>query len=507
MKYERGLHQLGRAIEGRLHAEASKELVEVFVRLRENENIRCIRFDWIVIHYGNDLCLNHSLDYQHGYICGKLRAAGKVLRESKSISSEITDMSSIFNVKHCNTIVEAIRNMGKFDYNTKRFGSPGTASTTVTLINAIGELLVIEAIKLDDQEKERNVERFLKVFQKDVKLKINKLVAITKAENQRHKDDNIPSTADVNKLAKYLDSEREACFAQLAKGYSYEVWLKLSQLTMMSILVFNRRRAGEMQNLLTEDFEQREIVADQCDMLLDTMSMEARQMIKSRVTVRNKMGKRRVPMMLKYHWDDCLELLVHYRSTAGIPKSNKYLFALPTQIGRIRTNNLCTIMRSFSTACGAENPSSLRGTNLRKHLASFCATKNLSDNDISNLADFMGHAEAVHRAFYRINPLANQVSMSALFDSAEGNDISNNSSDDDSDCSEGEYESDTESKTTRKTTKKKSKVGAKKKVTNGKKKKRNTNIPTKKQGSTKGRAIDSKTKKKIRGNPSTKRNV
>ncbi|KAJ6639270.1 hypothetical protein Bhyg_12013 [Pseudolycoriella hygida] len=445
VKDERGLQQLARAVEGRLHAEASQELVDLFARLRESENIRCIRFDWLVICYGNELCLTHSPHYQQSYICGKLRAAGNFLRQAKLISSEITDMSSIFHVRHCNTVVDAIRYMGKFDHKSKRFGSPGTALTMVTLINTIGDLLASEDMKMDDPVKERDVERFLKVFQRDVRTKISKLASITKIENRRHKNDNIPTTEDVNKLSKYLDSERKACFSHLAQEYSYEMWLKLSQLTMVSIMVYNRRRAGEMQNLLTEDFEKREIVANQCGMLSDSIREEAKRKIKSRVMVRNKLGKRAVPILLKHCWDDWLQLLVHNRRNVGIPESNEFLFALPTQTGRIRTNNVCTIMRSFSVACGAENPSSLRGTNLRKHIASSFSTKNLSDNDISNLTDFLGHAEAVHRAFYRINPLAYQVSkMSFLFDSAQGNGSSNEGSEDNSNYSEDEYKSDDE---------------------------------------------------------------
>lgn len=480
VKDERGVQQLGRAVEGRLHSDADQDLVDLFGKLRENENIRYIRFDWLVICYGNDLCLNHSPHYQQDYICGKLRAAGKLLRESMSISKAITDMSSIFYVENCNTIVEAIRNMGNFDPKTKRFGSPGTAATTVTLVNAIGELLNVEAMKMRDLEKAGEVERFLHVFKKDVRTKINKLVAITKAENRRHKDDNIPTTADVNKFGKYLDLEREACFSQLVQEYSYVVWLKLSQLTMVTILIYNRRRVGELQNLLIEDFEKREIVADQCAMLLNSITDAAKRKIKSRVIVRNKLGKKGVPMLLKHSWDDCLALLVHHRRNAGIPESNKYLFSLPTRMGRIRTTNACTIMRSFSVACGAENPSSLRGTNLRKHLASFCSTKNLSDNDISNLADFMGHAEAVHRAFYRTNPLTNQVSkMSSLFDSAQGNDSSDDSSGDRSDCSGDEYESDNESEAVTSLQLNATRRSTNKNVTNGTNKKRKT--PTKKK--------------------------
>lgn len=61
-------------------------------------------------------------------------------------------------------------------------------------------------------------------------------------------------------------------------------------------------------------------------------------------------------------------------------------------------------MRKLSNEFGAIDPESLRGTFIRKHMASIAITMELGDNDISELADFMGHAEDVHRKYYRINP-------------------------------------------------------------------------------------------------------
>lgn len=147
--------KLGHAVEARIHFDADDELVDIFASFRNNEIMRNVRFDWLVTCYGNELCLNYSSHYQQGYICNKLRAAARVLSASKSISPELTDLSSLFHVKRCNTVIEAIRCMGKFDRRTKLFGCPGTASKTVTLINTIGELLETEAMKLEKPEIEK----------------------------------------------------------------------------------------------------------------------------------------------------------------------------------------------------------------------------------------------------------------------------------------------------------------------------------------------------------------
>lgn len=78
-------------------------------------------------------------------------------------------------------------------------------------------------------------------------------------------------------------------------------------------------------------------------------------------------------------------------------------------------------MRDASTKCGATDPESLRGTNLRKHMASLAITMELGDNEVSELSDFMGHAEKVHRQHYRINPIERQVvKMSQLLEAATG---------------------------------------------------------------------------------------
>lgn len=435
MKGERGVKALGRAVEGRLHPEACDELrKKVFVKIETDVSVRAIRFDWLVIAYANDLCLNHDKIYQHGYIRGKLRAAANLLVASKSISSNVSDFSSLYDVQHCNTLVEAIRIVAKFNRQSKRFGSPGTAATSITLINTIGELLSIEYAKLKYYEKEDEVERFLKVFKKEVRTKINKLVVATQSQNRRGKNENIPTTDDVNKLASFLDSERDKYFNQLTQKYSYKNWLKLNELTLASILVFNRRRTGEMRNIIVDQYNGREIIAAQCSTLLDTLPDQTKDLIKSRMKTRGKLD-RTVPILLKHSLDECLEVLIRHRKDAGIPDSNEFLFALPSESGISKTIDACSVIRSFSNACGATNPTSLRGTNLRKHMASFCATMNLTDNDVTNLANFMGHDDKIHRDIYRHNALDREVAqMSFLLNAAQGN------GSDSSDSSEDEAE-------------------------------------------------------------------
>lgn len=71
--------------------------------------------------------------------------------------------------------------------------------------------------------------------------------------------------------------------------------------------------------------------------------------------------------------------------------------------------------------CGAENPESLRGTKLRKHIATTCIKLNLEDQEVNHLANFMGHNEKIHRDIYR-QPLVSReiLRMSQLLEVAQG---------------------------------------------------------------------------------------
>lgn len=423
---ERIMKEFSQLVEGRVHAEASQDLHTIFSRMGDDEEILVIRFDWIIIAYGNVLCINLWRDYQLRVIKGKLRNAGKLLIASKRILPEITDFASLYHVSRIKTVVGAIQQIAGFDLVTKEFKSPGTASTFVTLVNKIGERLALELMQQDDEEKEKAVNKFLIVFQNEAKIKINKAVSVTQINVRRDKTEILPSTEDIGRLAAYLDREREISFAKLSKEFSYDEWMQLTNLTSMSVLVFNRKRVGDTQNILLKEFEKREFISQHKHAIPD----ETLEMIKSRMMIRGKLY-RTVPVLLKHHFDDCLELLIRHRQEACVPSNNVYLFGLPSKSGNILKIDACALFRTYSEACGAEVPTSLRGTKLRKHFASTCATLNLSDNDITNIATYLGHGDKIHRDVYRHNALHIEVvQMSNLLEFARGvgsgNDITTN---------------------------------------------------------------------------------
>ncbi|KAG5875770.1 hypothetical protein JTB14_022479 [Gonioctena quinquepunctata] len=93
-----------------------------------------------------------------------------------------------------------------------------------------------------------------------------------------------------------------------------------------------------------------------------------------------------------------LKYLIKNREQAGILKENPYIFAIPHS--KDIYLDVCELMRHFSNMCSAKNLKTLRGTILRKDLA----TKSMVRGDIpvNDMADFEGHDPKIHVNHYRL---------------------------------------------------------------------------------------------------------
>ncbi|XP_037025624.1 uncharacterized protein LOC119067001 [Bradysia coprophila] len=364
-------------------------------------------------------------------IRARLRLAGRLLFAVKKINKEITDFASIYNPKAYDSVVEAIRTIAGFDSRSNEFKSPATAAAAVTHVKQIAVYLIAEWIKKDEPENQRTTENFLKLMQSDISVAINKTVFEQQCQMRREKEELLPTTDDIKKFAVFLDREREQCYNEVYSHFTFKKWLLLTELTVTSIILFNRRRTGEVQNIKLIDFENRRSIDENTE-LFQSLSEDAKQIARKyrRILIRGK-RTRPVAALLKPDVERCVELIVKHRNQAGIASHNPFLFAMPTCAEyQIKVVDAVRAIRTFSDMCGAVNPERLRGTTIRKNMASVCISFELNDNAVAEIADYMGHHEKIHREYYRKNPIQNEfVKISQMLEKAQGNDGDDEDSD------------------------------------------------------------------------------
>lgn len=82
---ERVVSVLSRKVERRIHERASDMLVNRLSKLIDDDVAQLIKFDWLLIAFGNRITPRFYEHFQHRIVRGKLRLAARILQQMKSI--------------------------------------------------------------------------------------------------------------------------------------------------------------------------------------------------------------------------------------------------------------------------------------------------------------------------------------------------------------------------------------------------------------------------------------
>lgn len=386
-----------------------------------------LRYDELAILYGNSLCEEYREKYHHKMIRARLRALGRFIIEVKKINPSVKELRHAIHPLCVNDVIKAVHAVGKLNKDSGRYEAPASAGNlSFELMNRVPDALLDEGIMKQDKTTQVETENFAKLLKRKYRRSISRTVAESQLEQKRRKLVVLPSTADVKKLLIWLREQKNLCCSSLEeKGFSVQTWKNLAGYTLSAIQVFNRRRPGEMERLVIKDYKTHKAASEYKDIeLLSTLPAQSRSAINEyvRVVIR---GKRSRGVAVLLHQEDvrCIDLILKYREEAGVPEFNPYVFGVAgaTPYNHLRATDL---LRTHSSRCGANNPTALRGTRLRQHVATQAAVQNLSGREVEDLATFLGHQPKIHMEHYRL-PTATRdiVQMSQILKKAQGTNI------------------------------------------------------------------------------------
>lgn len=437
---------LARRIAGRLHPKAGDQLKNVvFCVMREDEIVRGIRYDELLIIFANMMCLKYRKQQQHDLIRARLRLLGRLLRTIKSLNSEITDFASIYQPKFYDDLLRAIDIEARFNKSTGEHEVPSVVTTSGIYLKVVGETFIVECIKNGDEEKKRLAENFLTVHKASYSARLNKNAIEAQIRKNRIQQKELPTTADIRKLQDFLAERSNSVYEELRVKYSYEKWRELSSLTLVRMFVFNRRRTGEMDRIHVEDLNSRQQISEKNNPEeYNSLSNQEKERVQkyTRLTICGKLG-RTVAVLLCPETEASINLILKYRSAAKVHDKNPFIFGMPGyDHGRFRHLQAYKLIGGYAKECGAEHPDRLRGTQLRKHMATLCASENVDENQIHDIATFMGHEDEIHRRHYRRTVISRDVcGVSKVLERASGFDRKLPGSDpDNSSCSNATHE-------------------------------------------------------------------
>ncbi|VEN62171.1 unnamed protein product [Callosobruchus maculatus] len=438
-KGKRGQVKAGRRLMGFCHPEANETMQrDILPSLKDDEVGSLIKYDELIILFGNKQCNKYTQRHQHDMIRNRLRLLARFLLAAQQIRNTITDLASIYHPKFYRVAVEAVRICGNYDPIEGMFKTPFNALSLGSLLKKCAVVNKSRCIEQELDDSRQQMEKFFEIFEDDFPITINKKCLEDQMTARRMKKVALPSKEDIKKLYVHVKTICEKSVSILKEAFNRDAWIKLGQATLIFLMLFNRRRAGEIERLLVENYESRETLDDTLNSdiykkLSNSAQVQASQFL--RLMIRGKLG-RNVPVLLHNFLVDYVDTLMKYRKRAGVKSTNKFVFAVPYankhQKEYIRA---CPLMRKFSKECGAAVPDTLRGTTLRKHVATYTAMLRLEDTQVDFLCNYMGHHKDIHKNIYRVpNGVADMTEVSRLLQAAIGeDDESGNENEDDED--------------------------------------------------------------------------
>ena len=223
----------------------------------------------------------------------------------------------------------------------------------------------------------------------------------TLRRRQWNKPKRLPLAADVKKLNDHVSSKAEFNSNILrASPDDTHTWNELAKATLVTVMLFNRRRSGEIQRIPFQSYQNSSISVDSD--IYECLSEWEKALCSKlrRIEVRGKRG-RKVPVLLSETVCGYIDLLAKTRTAVGVCEKNEYLFACHFN-GSVNALRGAACLRNMANDCNLQRPADITSTNFRKQVATMAQVLTLRENEMDILAGFMGHDIRIHREFYRL---------------------------------------------------------------------------------------------------------
>ncbi|KAG8176112.1 hypothetical protein JTE90_025570 [Oedothorax gibbosus] len=173
----------------------------------------------------------------------------------------------------------------------------------------------------------------------------------TLEENKWNKLQLLPFAEDLSKLHQHLIKTTKQSKRLMLNKPTAEGWKQLCEVTLAQVLLFNRKRSGEVERRKIETFENRDKTAISQTEIQESLSEFERKLSQSLtlLEVRGKRG-RRVPILLTDEMKVCVELLIKHRNLTGVSANNDYIFA-KSKFGSIKPIRGGDVLRKFAKEC------------------------------------------------------------------------------------------------------------------------------------------------------------
>lgn len=342
---------------------------------------------------------------KYDYIRQRLRECGRLLLTLRKEYS-INTLEDAVRPANFEVVVKAVKKVSGYDEEEHSYHTPSLALKLGHSLQKVSDILHCRALMAQDSSLIKSTQSFKTLYATKWSELISHTALTTLSERRFNKPSTLPFTEDVQRLHKHLEKTTDQALKDLKDHSSPKSYSELCKSTLANVILFNRRRGGEVSKMTLNGFLERDTSALHKDVSLGLTEFELHLCQHfSRVELRGKKG-RKVAVLLSPDMVDAITCLIEKRKDCGVLAENLFLFARPHCLTPYRGQDC---LRLYASECGAENPELLRSTQLRKHVATLSQILNLKNHELDQVANFLGHDIRTHREYYRLPEATTQL--------------------------------------------------------------------------------------------------
>ncbi|XP_060533817.1 uncharacterized protein LOC132706479 [Cylas formicarius] len=379
---------------------------EVFNIMKGDEISFEAKKDLLICKYGESYLKKHKREGIRYACSNRMRELSRLLIEYRKIVNSSVALKDIIDPKNFDVIITAVRNIAGYDPFKKTFKAPSLAMHLGTSLKAVCDVLIHQVLNESDGFKDFDVKAWsdkIKNFKKLVESRWNmELSSLANKDLQQKNWDKpllLPLVSDLKKLREeVLKMGKECCDKFNQSLDDVETYKLLVRCSLALLIIFNRRRIGDVQFLKIEDY--RRVRSTECKDFETTLSDTEKLLTKKyKRLLSSGKGSRAIFILLPKILEDFIETMLSNRNKY-ISEEKIFVFAVPGS--KIKWGQGDAVIRMLTKNIEFQNPDAIFSNKLRNHIATVMQILNMTPNETKQFANFMGHTQKTYDEYYEL---------------------------------------------------------------------------------------------------------
>uniref|UniRef100_A0A6A7FWU4 Kinesin-related protein 4 isoform X2 n=1 Tax=Hirondellea gigas TaxID=1518452 RepID=A0A6A7FWU4_9CRUS len=204
--------------------------------------------DFLIMKFGESIYSKLKKQHNANYIRQRMRQTARLLIIAKSIDDELEDLEDLLQPKNYDTIIKSVKILGDYNESSGEYGISALPLKIGHNLRKFASVLQTLGIMTSNTNTIQKSRHFLDLMNSEYIVVASQ--ALTSLNHKKfNKPKYLPVTEDVKKLTVYVQRQMSTYSEALKNKGDSDSYIKLAQATLVALLLFNRRRTGEIQRI------------------------------------------------------------------------------------------------------------------------------------------------------------------------------------------------------------------------------------------------------------------